>query len=154
MTNYEKLLVEAYNKGYKVKEIDLKTRKGHCFDKRIAIDKNIATTVEKACILQEEINHGQYTVGNISDQSKIENVKQELFVRGKTIETLCNPDKIVDAVKRNAATKDDIIEMLAVTEELFNDAINYYSKKCPKYTKDSITLYFDNQLVIHKGFSY
>lgn len=153
MTNYEKLLVEAYKKGYKVKEIDLKTRKGHCFDKRIAIDKNIATTVEKSCILQEEINHGQYTIGDISDQSKIENVKQELFVRAKTIEILCNPNKIIDVIKRNATTKNEIIEMLDVTEELFDEAVNYYSRKSPKYTKDSVTLYFDNQLVIHKGFS-
>ncbi|CAI3224732.1 conserved hypothetical protein [Clostridium neonatale] len=152
MTTYEKLLVEACNKGYIVRELDLVTRKGHCLDKRIAIDKNIATTVEKACILQEELNHGEYTIGNITDQTKIENIKQEQFARAKTIETLCALDKIVDAVKRNASNKDEIIEMLSVTEELFNDAVKHYSRKCPKYSKDSITLYFDNQLVIHKGF--
>ena len=152
MTTYEKLLVEAYNKGYKVRELDLIARKGHCFDKRIAIDKKIATTVEKACILQEELNHGLYTVGDISDQTKIKNVKLEQFVRAKTIEDLCSPDKIVDAINKNALTKDEIIEMLNITEELFNEAINYYSRKCPKYSKDSVTLYFNNQLVIQKTF--
>ncbi len=152
MTVYEKLLIEAYNRGYTVKELNLITRKGHCFDKRIAIDKKIATTIEKACILQEELNHGIYTVGDISDQTKIENVKLEQFVRAKTIECLCCPDKIIDAIKKNASTKDEIIEMLNVTEELFNYAINYYSKKSPKYSKDSITLYFDNKLVIQKTF--
>lgn len=152
MTAYEKILVEACNKGYTVRELDLITRKGHCFDKRIAIDKKIATTVEKACILQEELNHGLYTVGDISDQTKIENVKLEQFVRAKTIEDLCSPDKIVDAIEKNALNKNEIIEMLNVTEQLFNEAISYYSRKCPKYSKGSITLYFDNQLVIRKTF--
>lgn len=154
MTKYEKLLIEAYNKGLKVREIDLKTRKGHCFDKRIAIDKNIATTVEKACILQEEINHAEYTVGNITNQSEISNIKQELFARAKTIQSLCNPEQIVNVIKKGAANKLDIIEMLDITESLFNEAVSYYSKKCPKFVKDSITLYFDNQLVIRKDFTY
>lgn len=154
MTQYEKILTIADDLGYVVREFDLITRKGHCEDKRIAIDKKISTNAEKACILLEELNHGKYTVGDITDQSKVENVKQELFARAKTIETLCSLDKIVDAINLNNATnKHDIIEILEITEDLFNDAIKHYSRKYPKYTKDSIVLYFDdNELFIYKEY--
>ena len=155
MTKYERLLTIADDLGYVVREFDLLTRKGHCKNNRIAINKNILTNTEKACILLEEINHGEYTVGDITDQSKVENIKQELFARAKTIESLCSLDKIVDAVNINNATnKHEIIEILEVTEELFNDAIKYYSRKCPKYIKDSVVLYFDgSELFIYKEHS-
>ena len=86
MTQYERLLTAADDLGYVVREFDLLARKGHCKNNKIAINKKIPTDTEKACILQEEINHGEYTVGDITNQSKIKNVKQELFARGKTIE--------------------------------------------------------------------
>ena len=154
MTKYERLLTFADDLGYVVREADLLTRKGHCKNNRIAIDKKISTDSEKACILLEELNHGEYTVGDITDQSKLENVKQELFARGKTIESLCTLDEIIDAVNINNATnKHEIIEALEITEELFNDAIKYYSRKCPKYIKDSVALYFDGiELFIYKEY--
>lgn len=154
MTQYERLLTIADDLGYIVREVDLLTRKGHCKNNRIAINKNIPTNAEKTCILLEELNHGEYTVGDITDQSKVENVKQELFARAKTIENLCSLDKIVDAINLNNATnKHDIIEILEITEDLFNDAIKYYSRKCPKYIKDSVVLYFDGiELFIYKEY--
>lgn len=152
-TTYEKLLIKAYDLGYIVKEFNLTGRKGHCVGNRIAIDKNIDTNTEKACILQEELNHGKYTVGDITDQSKIENIKQEQFARAKTIEALCNPDKIIYAIKeKNAMTKNEIIDALEITEELFDEAVTYYSHKHRIYSKDSVTLYFDNQLVIYRNY--
>ena len=152
-TTYEKLLIKAYDLGYIVKEFDLLGRKGRCVGNRIAIDTKIDTTAEKTCILQEELNHGEYTMGDITDLSKIENIKQEHFARAKTIEELCNPDKIIDAIiNKNAVTEHEIIDALFITEELFKESIEYYSRKQRIYSKDCITLFFNNQLVIYRNF--
>ena len=152
MTTYEMLLDEAYQLGLIVKEINLRTRKGRCVGNRIAIDKKIETAHEKACILREEIAHYLKTVGDISNQNIINNRKQENIARAEVIQNCCNPDMIINAVKNNLFHKYDIVDYLNITEELFDEAVEYYSRKIPQYTKDSITLYFNNQLYIFKEY--
>lgn len=51
--------------------------KGLYYDKVIAINKNIDTTVEKICVLREELSHYYTTLGNILEQKKIANRKLE-----------------------------------------------------------------------------
>lgn len=148
MTAYEKLLHEAHSLGLIVKEVTLLTRKGRCVGNRIAIDKGIKTDAEKACILKEEIAHYLTTVGDITDQTKISNIKQEKLAHRITIESLCSLEKIVSAIRQGAGNKYDIIEMLNVTEDLFNEAIRHYTAKQQYYISEDIILYFDNILRI------
>lgn len=76
MTKYESLLDSAQNEDLFVDETPCfsGTRiKGLYYDKHIAINKDLETDTDKACILAEELGHHYTTVGNILDQSKAEN---------------------------------------------------------------------------------
>lgn len=152
MTAYEKLLHEAYNLGLIVKEVTLLTRKGRCVGNRIAIDKNIKTDAEKACILKEEIAHYLTTVGDITDQTNISNIKQEKLARRIAIESLCSLEKIVKSIRHGAGDKYDIIEMLNITEELFNEAVAHYTVKQQYYIAGDIILHFNNILRIYRKY--
>lgn len=152
MTAYEMLLHEAYSLGLIVKEVNLITRKGRCVGNRIAIDKNIRTDAEKTCILREEISHYITTVGDITDQTKISNIKQEKLARNIAIQKLCSLDKIVETIKKGATNKYEITEMLNITEELFDEAIAYYTLKQNDYITNDIILHFDNILQIFKKY--
>ena len=72
---YDELLIEADKLGIIVKELDLKTRDGHCKGNKIAIHKNLSN-YEKACVLAEELGHYYLTVGDIKNQKDINNKKQ------------------------------------------------------------------------------
>jgi hypothetical protein len=152
MTAYEVLLHEAYSLGLIVKEINLITRKGRCVGNRIAIDKNIKTDAEKACILREEISHYKTTVGDITDQTIISNIKQEKVARNIAIQKLCSLDKIVEVIRKGAINRYEIAEILNVTDELFDEAIVYYTCKQKDYITNDIILHFDNILQIFKKY--
>ncbi|UYZ36758.1 hypothetical protein OD350_03550 [Clostridium beijerinckii] len=152
MTAYEELLHEAYNLGLVVKEVSLITRKGRCVGNRIAIDKNIKTDAEKACILREEIAHYKTTVGDITDQTKITNIKQERLARNIVIQNSCSLRKIADAVRKGARNKYEIIEILNITLDLFDESVEYYTHKQPDYIDDDIVLHFDNRLQIFRKY--
>lgn len=131
--NYEKLLIDADRHRIIVKELDLKTRKGRCCGNKIAIDKKITSEKEKACILAEELGHYHLTVGNISDQSKIENVKQELIARRWSYRKLAGLIDIINAHKKGVRDRFEMAEELGVTDEFLNEAIDYYKSKYGQY---------------------
>lgn len=75
---YEELLWEAHNDSLDIYERDMKpTIKGLYSDNIIWINKFIPTNTEKICILAEELGHYHTSSGNIIDQSKLQNRKQE-----------------------------------------------------------------------------
>lgn len=74
---YDQLLDSADQEGLAVKEVSLSTHDGLIRDKCIAIRKDIPTQAKKACVLAEELEHHYTSAGNILDQSKTENIKQE-----------------------------------------------------------------------------
>ena len=127
--NYETLLLEADALGLIVKEVNLITRKGRCFGNRIAIDINITTDAEKACILREEIEHYNTTVGDITDQTKLINRKQEHLARSIAIEKLCSLEKIVKAIKNGAVDRYEVAEFLNITNVFFDEAVEYHRRK-------------------------
>lgn len=130
---YEKLLIDADKQKIIVKELDLKTRKGRCCGNKIAIDKKITNEKEKACILAEELGHYHLTVGNISDQSKIENIKQELIARRWSYTKLVGLIDIINAHKKGVRDRFEMAEELGVTDEFLNEAIDYYKSKYGQY---------------------
>lgn len=141
---YESLLQEAHELGLIVKEVNLITKKGRCVGNRIAIDKNIKTDAEKVCILKEEIEHFKTTIGDISDQTKISNIKQEKLARAITIENLCSLEKIVNAYKKGFVTRYELIEHLHITEDFFLEAIDYHKSKHGIFTHcDDVIVQFE-----------
>jgi chorismate mutase len=126
---YESLLEKANELGLIVKEANLKTKDGLCKGNRIAIDKKINTDAEKRCILAEEIGHYKTTTGNIIDQSKIINRKQELKARREGYKLLIEPIDLVYAFRKGCKNKYEIAEYLNITEKVLEEIITDFKKQ-------------------------
>lgn len=140
---YERLLNECTQCGIDVHEMDLATKGLYC-DNVIAISKRIATTAEKACVLAEELGHYYTSSGNILDQSKVENRKQEKKARRWAYENLVGIIKIIEAYKAGCRNRYELAEFLEVTEEFLEEAITYYKEKYGMYYQiDNYIIYFE-----------
>lgn len=150
---YDELLIEADNLGIKVKEIYLKTRKGHCYGKRIAIHKDLSD-YEKACVLAEELGHYYLTVGDITNQEEISNRKQELLARQWGYNKNVGLLGLIKAFEHGCINRYEIADYLNVTVEYLNEAINYYSSKYGVMHRiDDYIIYFSPTLYIGKTFN-
>lgn len=147
---YEELLIEADKLGVIVKEANLRTVDGKCYGNRIAINASLSEC-EKICTLKEELLHYQFTVGNITDQNKIENRKQELFARKYCYEKLAHPDDIIKALLAGIDNLNDLAEHLNVTTDFLTQAIEHHKKSNGVYyTGDTHVLVFKPSLhVLH-----
>ena len=67
---YEELLNISETENLIVKEKNIPGYGGRIYKNRIAIHQGIDTSIEKACVLAEELGHYYTTVGDILDQSK------------------------------------------------------------------------------------
>lgn len=101
--------------------------------KIIFLDKSIETEAEKNCILAEELGHYKTSIGNIIDQSKISNSKQEMKARAWGYEKLVSLENLVKAYKHKCADVYEMAEYLNVTDEYFHDAITYYKNKYGRF---------------------
>lgn len=142
---YEKLLHKAEKEQIEVVNLPLcENIKGLYCDQIIAINKNIETTAEKACVLAEELGHYYTSAGNILDQSKVENRKQEKKARRWAYEKLVGIIKIIEAYKAGCRNRYELAEFLEVTEEFLENAITYYKEKYGMcYQIDNYILYFE-----------
>lgn len=130
MYKYEELLQEAHEEGVDVVCRPLKGRlKGLYYDQVIAINNNMTTTAEKVCILAEELGHYHTTTGDILDQSKIQNRKQERLAKAWSYARLVPLDKLAEAHKAGARTRDALAEYLSITEQFLMAALGYYIEK-------------------------
>lgn len=126
--NYEALLAEAYSHGLVVKEKNLVSSDGRIKGNKIAIRKDIDTEIEKSCVLAEELGHYYTTTGNILDQSKTENRKQEHRARLWAYNKMITMDKLENAIKSGCRNRYEIAEYLDVTEEFLQEAIDSYKE--------------------------
>lgn len=123
---------------------------GLCAGKHILIRKDLTNT-EKVCILAEELGHYHTTVGNILDQSKVENRKQEEIARRWAYEKLINIEDLIAASKEGIRNRYELAEYLGVTEEFLMDVLAYYKAKYgPYYQVDNILICLDPLTVIEK----
>ena len=151
MNSYEILLSEASENGLVVKEKPLKYNNGRIKGSRVAIRQDLSTSVEKACVLAEELGHHYTTYGNILDQSDASNRKQELRARAwaynKQIELL----GLIRAYEHGCRNRFEIAEYLEVTEEVLEECLVFYRNKYGKRTNvDNYVVYFIPNLVIMK----
>lgn len=149
---FEDLLIECANDGAIVKEKPLIGNDGLCVGNRIAI-KGTLTNKEKYCTLSEEYGHYKTTYGNILDQTKIENRKQEIIARRWGYNKICGLEQIADAIINGARDRYEIAEMLNVTDEFFDRSIQYMRLKYGmQRVCKGITFYFEPIFAIGKSF--
>lgn len=150
---YDELLIEADKLGIVVKEAYLKTRKGRCCGKRIAIHKNLSN-YEKACVLAEELGHYYLTVGDITNQQNINNRKQELIARQWGYNKKIGLIGLIKAFENGCINRHEIAEYLNITVEYLNEAIEYYSNKYGVMHRiDDYIIYFTPTVYIGKTFN-
>ena len=142
---YIKLLSIAEKENIEIVEMKLTGRnKGLYADKVIAISSKIDTTTERTCILAEELGHYYTTAGNIIDQSKLENRKQELKARRWAVKKLIRVEQFIDAFDASVKNRADLAEFLGVTEEFIEMAIKHFKAIYGhSHTIGEYTIFFD-----------
>ena len=130
MSNYENLISLAHSKGINVIESDLGIDKpfGKCIGNLIIINNRV-NECEKLCVLYEELGHFNFTVGDITDQSDLNNRKQESIARRWSYEKLISPEDIINAIISGIDNIYDLAEILNVTEDFLIQSIEHYKKK-------------------------
>lgn len=139
--DYEDLLIEADSNSLVVKEKPLRAYAGRIKGQRIAIKKDLLQT-DKSCVLAEELGHYHTTVGDILDQTKAENRKQELRARLWAYNKMIGLNGIIEAYKHACSNRTEASEYLNVTEEFFQEAIECYGNKYGAYAV------LDNYLIL------
>lgn len=151
MDSYEFLLTEASDLGLIVKEKPLKYNNGRIKGNKVAIRQDIETTVQKTCVLAEELGHHCTSVGDILDQTDEQNRKQEFRARMWAYNELVGLMGIVRAFHHGCHSTYEIAEYLEVTEEFLNDALDAYRDKYGVYTTvDNYIIYFIPGLTVFK----
>ncbi|WP_077300014.1 ImmA/IrrE family metallo-endopeptidase [Virgibacillus pantothenticus] len=149
---YEQLQEEAAALNVVIKETYLPGRlKGLYGENEILINENIETSIEKTCILAEELGHHHYTVGDIIDQSKIMNIKQEKLTRRWAFRKLIPLDGFLYAFNHGCRSRYEIAELLNVTEHFLTESLNYYKERYGLFVRiDDLHVLFLDPLSIHK----
>lgn len=131
MNNYEHLVK---NSPVSINETDMlpKSFKGlyaELLGKKVILIKDNLNSSEKYCVLAEELGHHFTSSGNITDQSKLVNKKQEKRARTWAYEKAVPLNKIIKAHKENIRNKYEFAEFLEVTEEFLEETLNRYKEK-------------------------
>jgi hypothetical protein len=145
---YEELLVEAENNNLIVKEKPLPISKGRIKGNRVAIRKGM-TESEKACILAEELGHHYTAVGDIIDQSTVENRKQEMYGRAWAYNKQIGLTGLINAYRNHCQNAHEVAEYLNVTDEFLADSLNYYKSKYGCCTQvDNYVIFFEPNIAV------
>ena len=151
MNSYEILLSEASENGLIVKEKPLKYNNGRIKGSRVAIRQDLSTSIEKACVLAEELGHHYTSYGNILDQSDTSNRKQELRARAWAYNKQIGLLGLIRAYEHGCKNRFEIAEYLEVTEEVLEECLSFYQNKYGVCTNvDNYVVYFIPNLVIMK----
>ncbi len=149
--NYEELQIQ--NEDLLIKEMDLSEvegMKGLYYNGTIAIHKSL-TTVEKSCVLAEELGHHFTTVGNILDQDDTGSHKQEHRARMWAYNQQIGLRGIIRAYEAHLTEMHEVAEFLEVTPEFLSDALQCYrSKYSPCTTLDNYIIFFEPCLSVAK----
>lgn len=142
---YESLIKETEkNKISFYENNKISDLKGLCVGNTVTINSNIETRKEKACILCEELGHYHTTYGNILDQSKLSNRKQERLARAWGYERLVSLRDFIEAYKYGVKNRYELAEYLDVTEGFLEECINYYKEKHGLFCEiENYVLYFE-----------
>ena len=154
MNAFERLEDEACKDGIDVISQDFrnKTISGLYCNGTIGINNSIDTSVEKSCVLAEELGHHYTSVGNIIDMTNAGNRKQERQARLWGYNKKIGLTGIIRAFHAGCRSSHEIADLLDVTEEYLQECIDCYRNKYGVYTiVDNYIIYFiPNLAVIEK----
>lgn len=148
--NYEELQDKARKDGIDVVEYSFNSNKikGLYCDGVIAVNKDMNQS-EKSCVLAEEIGHHCTSSGDILDQSKVENRKQEYRARLYGYNLKIGLTGLVRAYEAGCRNLYEMAEYLDATEEYLMEAIDCYKSKYGLYASiDNYLIYFQPFAVI------
>ena len=145
MNTLEILEAEACKDGIDIIQKEFKSNriKGLYCDKVVALNKELDTSTEKACILAEELGHHYTSSGDILDLSQAENRKQERRARIWAYNKQIGLKGLINAYEHGCKNRHEIAEFLEVTEEFLQEAVNCYNEKYGVFTQmDNYIIYF------------
>ena len=125
---YDVLLNDANTEGLKIKERPFRTYDGRIKGNNIYLREDM-DTVQKTCVLAEELGHHHTSVGNILDMNDVRNRKQERQARLWGYNKLIGLTGIIRAYEAGCQNCHEIAEFLDVTEEFLQDCIETYRGK-------------------------
>ena len=131
MNKYEKLLNEAYEDGVNVDEdfpFEGKTS-GLYIDGNIALSNKLETSVEKNCIIAEELGHHHTTTGDILDPTVAWNRKHERQARLWAYNKRIGLQGLIDAYEHGCQNCHETADYLEVTEQFLQECISNYTAK-------------------------
>lgn len=147
--NYEQLLTAADQEGLLVKEQPLTEHDSLIRGRRVAIRQKIDTQKEKSCVLAEELGHYYTSSGDILDQSKVKNRKQEYRARLYGYNLKIGLTGLIRAYESGCKNLYEMAEYLDATEEYLKEAIDCYKSKYGLCTSiDNYIIYFEPLAVI------
>lgn len=153
MNTYERLENEACKDGIDIinRKFSSPRIKGLYIDGTIAINENIETFKERACVLAEELGHHHTSVGNILNQTIASNRKQERQARLWAYDKQIGLNGLIRAYEHGCKNRYEIAEYLEVTEQFLEEAILEYREKYGLCTTvGKYLVYFIPQLAIYK----
>ena len=149
MTELEQLENEAYRNNVDVIRYPFRSKKikGLYCNGTVALNNTLDTDTEKKCILAEELGHYHTTVGNVLDQTSLDNRKQERTARIWAYDKLIGVTGLITAYKAGCKSLYEIAEHLSVSEPFLLEAIDIYKQKYGMYTTiDNYIIYFEPHL--------
>lgn len=145
---YDVLLNDANTEGLRIKERPFRTYDGRIKGNNIYLRKDM-NTVEKTCVLAEELGHHYTSVGNILDLNDVRNRKQERQARLWGYNKLIGLSGIINAFRAGCQSRHEIADLLDVTEEYLQECIDCYRDKYGVYTiVDNYIVYFIPNLAV------
>ena len=133
--NYDDTLKMAGNLGLVVREKPLKSSDGRIYNNRVAIRRTIPTSVEKSCVLAEEIGHYRTGYGDITRLKSVSDRKQEYRARLYGYNLKIGLMGLIRAYKHGCHSLYEAAEYLDVTEEYLKEAIDCYKSKYGEYVE-------------------
>ena len=142
----EELRQQAADNGAEVIDWKFQTDriKGLYCNGVIAVSKDIDTSAERTCVLAEELGHHLTACGSILDQKDTSNRKQELKGRIWAYNRLIGLTGIIKAYRAGCRNRYEIAQNLEVTEDMLQDAVDYYHEKYGLCVQvDNYAIYFE-----------
>lgn len=131
---YDILLNDANTAGLSIKERPFRTYDGRIKGNNIYLRKDM-NTVEKTCVLAEELGHHHTSVGNILDMNDVRNRKQERQARLWGYNKLIGLTGIIRAFRAGCQSRHEMADLLDVTEEYLQECIDCYRDKYGEYVE-------------------
>lgn len=145
MNAYEQLLSTADDAGVDVIDYNFRSQriKGLYCDGTIALNEDIPTTAEKACVLAEELGHYHTSSGDIILKNPT-SAKQEQQARLWGYNNRIGLSGLISCYKADCHNLYEMAEHLDVTEEFLQEALECYRHKYGIYTQvDNYVIFFE-----------